>query len=235
MLVGWESYRGAQRRTNNDAAAVGYAGKQVLAMLVDAAERGLPRENGQGLARHWAKTIVSRAIQGELPITTAGLVALMREEQRQLRHRYLLEIASFCLALIDQPSRQIQLLAIGDCLAGIRSKEGEIKWLHGPHNLISQEGQVITLAQAADTGQRHLLTRSLNAKRFKAPDCCHSILPQGADLLIASDGYWYECLQQGIPFGQVSDDASLLTLTAEEGSPHQVADCQNLFVIQRCA
>ncbi|MFV0455629.1 MAG: PP2C family protein-serine/threonine phosphatase [Pseudomonas sp.] len=225
MQVGWISHQGLQRRSNNDAAAVGRKGGYLLAMLVDAAEQG----NGQALARHWARTVIGTALAAELPPDTASLIRLMRAEQQQLRRHYLHAIASYCCALIDLQHRQLHLLQVGDCLAGIQRHDGNIDWLTRPHNL---KEQLIWQDYTLDTpNNRHLLTRSLNARRFYSPECQTVTLPPDVGLILCSDGYWYEHLQQGVGLEEVEDDASMLRLGLAEPGLWQQTDSDNLFTI----
>jgi serine/threonine protein phosphatase PrpC len=60
---------------------------------------------------------------------------------------------------------------------------------------------------------RHILTRSLKAKRFTQPDVIPFEVGQGS-IILATDGYWVEHLIEHVPFNQLADDASYLVLFA---------------------
>lgn len=225
MQIGWISHQGLRRRSNNDAAAVGRKGDYLLAMLVDAAEQG----DGQALARHWARAVIGTALAEELPPDTVRLIRLMRAEQQQLRHHHLHAIASYCCALIDLQRRQLHLLQVGDCLAGIQRRDCNIDWLTRPHNL--KEQLIWQDYPSATQNNRHLLTRSLNARRFCPPECQTVTFPPDVELMLCSDGYWYEHLQQGVGLEEVEDDASMLRLGLGEPGLWPQTDSDNLFTI----
>lgn len=226
MRVEWTSRQGLRTRTNNDAAAVGCKGGRLLAMLVDGAERG----EGQALARHWATSIVADALMADEPPEASALVRLMQARQRELRQRYLHEVASYSCVLLDLQSLRLDVLHVGDCLAGVRQADGHIDWLTSPHTLSGQPFYSST-PQASDPASRHLLTRSLNARRFCTPEHLVTTLAPGAELLLCTDGYWYEHLQQGVALLQVHDDASELRLLPGAMSVIQAPGSDNLFII----
>lgn len=208
MNITWHSHQGQQRRSNNDAAAIGYVQHCLLAIVVDAAEKS---HRGQAFARHWANTIIQKAANSEAYTSPELLIALMHQEQKQLRHQYLHDIASYCLLRMELDSGDFQLLNIGDCQAGIQHN-GIVNWLVEPHQV-----------------NQHLLTRSLNAKRFLRPDIIESTLNANDQLLLCSDGYWYEHLQEGIPEKQLADDASVLNISHGLQHLDMITDANNLF------
>lgn len=228
MPISWMSRQGQRTRTNNDAAAVGHKDHYLLAMLVDAAEQG---SNGQGLAQHWAQTIVRAALSDKQPPDITSITHLMREQQRELRHHYLYEIASYCCVLLNLQSRQLHILYTGDCLVGTHQANGRIDWLTTPHTLSNQPPYSQMPPATVTAEQRHLLTRSLNARRFCAPDSYTTVLEPAASLLLCTDGYWYEHLKQGVDLQQLQDDASVLSLTLGEPTTRKQTDCDNFFII----
>lgn len=226
MRVEWTSQQGSQTRTNNDAAAVGRKGNCLLAMLVGGAERG----EGQALARHWAISIITDALAADEPPEASALVRLMQARQRELRQHYLHEIASYCCVRLDLNSRRLDVLHVGDCLAGVCQPDGQIDWLMIPHTL-SRQPFYHSTPQASDPASRHLLTRSLNARRFCAPEHRVTMLATGTELLLCTDGYWYEHRQQGVALSRVHDDASELRLSPGAMRVIQAPDSDNLFII----
>lgn len=221
MQVGWISRQGKARLSNNDAAAFGRKGDYVLAMLVDAAERG----DGQGLARHWSRTVIDAALGEAQQPSREGLVGIMRAEQQRLRQDYLHAIASYCCVLIDLQQQLLHVAHVGDCLLGIQRPGELINWLNRPQNL--QEQAIWPGAASGINESRHLLTRSLNARRFCSPDWQMTHLPFGARLLLCSDGYWHEHLRSGTNLQSINDDASMLSLEYGEPAIELQSDCDN--------
>ncbi|HBO6306572.1 MULTISPECIES: hypothetical protein [Pseudomonas] len=224
MRIGWISHQGTERQSNNDAAAIGRKDHYVLAMLVDAAEKG----DGQGLARHWSRSVIAAAMGATQQLDPAGLISIMRAEQQLLRHHHLHAIASYCCALIDLQHQLLHIVHVGDCLLGIQRHGEAIDWLTRPHNVQDQ-----TIWPGATSGiqeSRHLLTRSLNARRFCPPDWLTTDLPRDVRILLCSDGYWHEHLHAGVDLQSVLDDASVLSI--EPGAPdiQQQTDCDNFAV-----
>lgn len=222
--IDWISRQGRRTRSNNDAAAVGQKDHYLLAMLVDAAEKG----DGQALARHWAQTIVRNALATNKPPSTASLLDIMRVEQHKLRHQHLHAVASYCCALIDLRLQQLHLLHVGDCRAGIRQNGDHINWLTRPHDLSQQPIWPASYTQASQ--YRHILTRSLNAKHFYTPECQTIPFPADASLVLCSDGYWYEHRQLGVALRKVEDDTSILALQPNK-STRAPMNSAGLFII----
>lgn len=222
--IDWSSHQGRRTRSNNDAAAVGRKGHYLLAMLVDAAEKG----DGQALARHWAQIIVRNALAANEPPSTASLIDVMRVEQHKLRHQHLHAVASYCCALVDLRLEQLHLLHVGDCRAGIRQNSGHIDWLTRPHDLSQQPIWPASYAEASQ--YRHMLTRSLNAKRFYVPECQNIPFSTDTSLVLCSDGYWYEHQQLGVALQEVDDDTSILALQPNKPAPAPTIS-EGLFII----
>ena len=70
MNITWTSRQGRERRSNRDAAAIGYAGSYLVAVVVDAAERvvdGLlitsTNNKGKRLAQYWADSCLCGLIE----------------------------------------------------------------------------------------------------------------------------------------------------------------------------
>ncbi|QEU01940.1 hypothetical protein FOB65_00970 (plasmid) [Pseudomonas oryzihabitans] len=223
MRIEWLSRQGKERSSNNDAAAIGYKGNHVLALVVDASDKA----NGQAFSRHWATTIVKTAMEHSRPLDIGLLEQVMWAEQRQLRSTYLHTSASYCCALIDLGTRTIDVRYVGDCMFGTQAAQTPIQWVLTPHTLYHQAAQMGVQDVSAES--RHILTRSLNARRYCEPGRTSMGLPD-ARLIICSDGYWNEHLTFGIDLDQLSDDASVLSL--DPGAPALIdnSDCQNIRV-----
>tara|TARA_R100001480_G_scaffold145935_2_gene144327 strand:- start:2073 stop:2633 length:561 start_codon:yes stop_codon:yes gene_type:complete len=181
------------------------------------------------LARHWVTKITSRAVEESQSITADELTSVMQQEQAELRHQYLLEIASCTVALIDTKTRTLDLLSIGDCQAGFQLEAGSFNWLTTCHSLSNQIPSCGTKNINAGCHD-HVVTRCINAKRFIAPDIYNFTLPQNAQFVLATDGYWREHLENKVPLDQVSDDASALTLDFGVSPSAAATEADNLFL-----
>lgn len=223
MRIGWTSRQGRARLSNNDAAAFGRKDHHVLAILVDAAEKG----DGQGLSRHWSRTVIDAALGDAQQLSLTRLVGIMRTEQQRLRRHYLHAIASYSCVLIDLQQQLLHIAHVGDCLVGIQRPAEAINWLSRPQNL--QEQAIWPTGASGVEETRHLLTRSLNARRFHSPSCLTTDLALDAQLLLCSDGYWHEHLQSGTDLQSVNDDASVLSMGYGEPTIELESDCDNFW------
>lgn len=226
MQARWFSQQGRERARNSDAAALGQLDQHLLAVLVDGAEKG-PR--GAELAGHWAG-VVLQALSEASARSPAAVHACLKQEQAQLRHGFLRDIASYCMVSLDLKTLAAQVWHCGDCRVGLRLQT-ETRWLTTPHILASQPG--LPPPRSSEEQDRHeqQLTRCLNAKRFSAPEHQVFSLHQGQALLLGTDGYWQEHLEAGIPLHCLRDDASLLTLPVGSGPLDQInqaSDADNL-------
>lgn len=226
MRASWFSRQGGERTRNSDAAAVGQQDQHLLAVLVDGAEKG-PR--GAELARHWAD-VVLQALAEASARSPAAVHARLKQEQAQLRHGFLRDIASYCMVSLDLETLAAQVWHCGDCRVGLRLQT-DTRWLTTPHILAQQPG--LPPPRSSEEQDRHeqQLTRCLNARRFRAPDYQALTLQQGQALLLSTDGYWQEHLETGTPRRCLRDDASLLTLPVGSGPlahVEQASDTDNL-------
>lgn len=226
MRASWFSRQGHERGRNSDAAAVGQQDQHLLAVLVDGAEKG-PR--GAELARHWADVVLQ--VLAEASARSQAMVHVrLKQEQAQLRHGFLRDIASYCMVSLDLVTLETQVWHCGDCRVGLRLQT-ETRWLTTPHILAQQPG--LSPPRSSEEQDRHKqqLTRCLNAKRFSPPEHHAFLLQRGQTLLLSTDGYWQEHLKAGTPRHCLRDDASLLTLPFGSGSLDQIdqaSDIDNL-------
>ena len=234
MQINWSSRQGSQRHSNNDAAGVGIGRDFYVAVLVDAAENNCTDPSvAQKFARHWCQLVVEQALRLNQPLNMTYLMQLLQNEQRQLRHKYLHEVASYCAAIIAPDTGVFSILYCGDCLAGVidNTVGPEATWLHQPHTLLHHYNDltVISTSTSHAGGRpppqklRSTLTRSLSAKQFDQADTLNGVLPPGHSLMIASDGYWAQ---------DSEDDISSISLTAGALNIQSNTDCDNLFVTQ---
>ncbi|EWH02961.1 protein phosphatase 2C domain-containing protein [Halomonas sp. BC04] len=227
MRASWFSQQGGERARNSDAAAVGQQDHYILAVLVDGAEKG---SRGAELARHWADVVLQALI--EVPVgSPESLLARLKQEQAQLRHAFLHDIASYCMVSLDVATLTAQVWHCGDCRVGVRHVS-ETRWLTTPHILALQPG--LPLPRSSEDRGRHeqQLTRYLNARRFRAPDYQSLTLQQGEMLLLSTDGYWQEYMEAGTSPHCLRDDASLLVLPVGFENLYQIdqeSDADNLY------
>ncbi|MCH4562332.1 hypothetical protein MKP05_04190 [Halomonas sp. EGI 63088] len=174
MRARWFSQQGRDRARNSDAAAVGQLDQHLLAVLVDGAEKG-PR--GAELAGHWAEVVLQALAEASARSPTA-VHACLKQEQAQLRHGFLRDIASYCMVSLDLKTLAAQVWHCGDCRVGLRLQT-ETRWLTTPHILAQQPGLPSSRSSQEQDRQEHQLTRCLNAKRFRAPDYHVFWLQQG--------------------------------------------------------
>jgi serine/threonine protein phosphatase PrpC len=226
MRARWFSQQGRERGRNSDAAAVGQQGQHLLAVLVDGAEKG-PR--GAELARHWADTVL-QALAEAAALSQAMVDSRLRQAHAQLRHDFLRDIASYCMVSLDLETLAVHVWHCGDCRVGLRHPT-ETRWLTTPHILAHQPGLPSSRSPEEQERREQQLTRSLNARRFRAPEYQVFSLQQGQALLLCTDGYWQEHLEAGTPRHSLRDDASLLTLPVGPGPLDQIdqaSDTDNL-------
>ena len=156
---------------------------------------------------------------------------MMRSVHTKLRHRFLHDIASYIAVLVDRDNGQAWCLFCGDCRLGMKTdKVDGIRWITNVHTVANATGELLALTESTNPA-RHTLTRSLNAKRFAAPDVIDlDPLSHGQSWILCSDGFWAEHLGNDIPLGQQSDDASYLEISQTLPAGLQRTDCCNYSV-----
>ena len=198
--------------------------------MVDAAEsRQSGGNQARELAHYWSQFLARAAMSLAFPVDAIQLDKLMRQEQAILRHRYLHEIASYCLVVLNPDSGQYQVFHCGDTLAGITVSPEAIdgvQWLYPPHTLTQQYAAIgsspVTQCVNGESGSTSpVLTRCLNSRRFHCPDTLHGTLDSEISMVIASDGYWDK---------NTDDDSSVILIRSGQQSVQSDSDCDNLFV-----
>lgn len=227
MRLDWFSKTGARRACNCDAACYGVTDLFLAVAIVDAAEGA----KAQAFAKHWAYMLVAAVDTCGSVREPKGLIHNLQKAQSELRHTFLHEFASYALAILDLRSNEGVLLAAGDCRA-CTGQQGDSSllnkdWLNRPHTAdrqISEMGEPYSV----ESGLEHILTRSINAKRFVAPDAIPFSIRQGQQLILATDGYWRESPKHAN--SPKSDDSSALYLTWGGGTLeiHVESDTDNL-------
>ncbi|MBB1487539.1 hypothetical protein [Oceanospirillum sediminis] len=229
MEVDWFSRQGNERKSNNDAAVIAMNEGYCIAVLTDASERG----NGSSLARYWSETVVSTLHMADGPIQELGVIDILKELHRTLKYRFVLELASYCLLIIDHKLKLATSYHVGDCIAIHHCHHDGSTQLTPPHRLSEET----SLQSGQSLANGHTLTRSLKAKRFLAPDIKQCSF-QSSDhettkFTLSSDGFWYEHLMEQTEIDKLADDASLLSIVLANGetSISQQADNNPLIIL----
>lgn len=233
MQINWVSQTGRERAHNCDLACCCVAENLIVMGLVDAAES----QKAPAFANHWAKTIVAAAYNIGFNPDSTGIVDILSKAQKIQRHSYLNEIASYCLVVVDRCSGEGIVLSAGDCLVGLAGasahQDYDVKWINSPHTA-DVPLKALGEPTAATSDFQHLLTRSINAKRFTEPETNMFWISTGSKLILASDGYWRERESDtNTEFTNTTDDASCLTLTwrTQDLAINQKTDTENLLIL----
>lgn len=228
MYWQWNSRKGNERQSNNDAVAVINGKTFFFAMLVDAVEKS---DKSNQFACFWAKTIVSSILSMGTHPSTEDLLNIMRNTQKHLRHQFLHETASYTALIYNKMSQEAQVIACGDCRLGV-DVSGGINWLTKIHTLMTAFDYSLGDVKK-DLMTRHTLTHTLNARRFIQPEIVSINGLKNEQWLLCSDGYWAEHLDENISWEQLQDDASCLTISMNKLSTQQDnSDCENYFFLE---
>jgi len=224
MFWQWNSQKGRERQSNSDAVAVINGRTFFFAMLVDAAEKS---NKSNQFARYLTERVASSVLELKTTPSSADLLNIMRNTQKQLRYHFLQETASYIVLVYDKNAEKGLVLSCGDCRLALLSSD--IKWLTKTDTLLTafdeSQGHV-----KKELMTRHTLTSSLNAKRFASPKVITIGALNGKQWILCSDGYWAEHIDEKISWEKLKDDASCLTI-ATEGllSEQSISDCENCF------
>lgn len=225
MKLSWRSRKGNQSRTNNDAMGCYQDSDYLVAVVVDASEKG-PEGAGHALARFWATELIS-TIQSELEkgseLSSRMLFHQIKAAHPKLRPQHLCAIASYTVLSFNKHTEELLILYCGDCLVAIESPSGELQWLIEPHHCSRQQG----LEGALFTESRNILTRCLKARRFEVPTIKQSSLCSLNKVLICTDGYWAEHLGSQQGWSNLEDDASVLLVSPSENGFESVTESNN--------
>lgn len=224
MFWRWNSRKGNERESNNDAVAVINGKTFFFAILVDAVEKS---DKSNQFACYWAETIASSVLSAGACPSTDDLLNIMRNTQKQLRHQFLHETASYIALIYNKDTQESQVLVCGDCRLGLVSSD--TKWLTKTHTLLTVFDDSLGDVKK-DLVTRHTLTHSLNAKRFVQPEIITVDDPKDGHWVLCTDGYWAEYIEEETAWEQLRDDASCLIISMSE-LPNQLSssDCNNCF------
>lgn len=245
MEISWTSRQGRRRRHNSDAAAIGYCDDYLVATIVDAAEKEAngkvltgTNERGERLAQHWAISSTAAILGAGLVNDVEGIIAQLAEHQKILRNDFLHDIASYGVLIINGESGAMKWIFTGDCRLGLQSNAGKIEWVNSPHRLENAELYQRAADHAGKTQPgsekqiaQHMLTQSLNARRFVLPEVIELSLAEDTRVLAATDGFWCEHIFRGVEFGNLEDDASWLKIAKGSRTLHETTDTPNFHQI----
>lgn len=215
----WHSKKGSACQENRDACGVFETDAYTFFIVADASPRG---ERGTQFNSCWISQVLNH-LSHELP-SEASVLAALRAGQKHLRaERFIAERASYIAIVLSRDTRDIYVFFCGDCSLGMRALDGGIKWLTQPHTLNRALGE---LGIDADTSKRHIVTRTLNAKRFDAPEV--RVIPSTSSriLVLATDGFRYP---ETDDTGNPTDDYSALFIGGNLESNPTTTNA-NLFV-----
>ena len=162
------------------------------------------------------------------------VITLLKALQKELRKEYLLNIASYLILLVPKGAADIkaQVIHCGDCRLGTRLSDGSIIWQTNVHTAANPEGLWFSENDCSKP-DRHILTRSLNARRFHTPDVQQLSFSDATRWLLCTDGYWAEHLLAKKSWLKLEDDASCLKISKQKLTSTQNSDYQNLWVMRK--
>lgn len=216
--VQWLTQRGTKTADNRDYAGVGIKPDKLLGVVVDGSTKG---EKSGEYAAAIVRNIVDWFVETKEPILEKSIIQQLRINYEQLREHFPNCSASVLIVVIGS-EEDILVMHVGDCILGRLDDEHKIVWYTDPHTLANALKKM-RLDELATTPARHLLTRSLRAREFMAPEVTFlNQLP--GDYLLATDGYWADLVpaeqfkfRKGHFAGHknVRDDCSVLHLKIE--------------------
>ena len=217
----WHSVQGSACTENRDACGVYQCAAYTFSVVMDTAPRGA---NGARFNATWLGN-VREQLRPELP-SERSILAIFREAQRHLRiERLFDEKASYIATLIPRGAKSALAFSCGDCSLGFRSPDGAIEWLTKTDTLLNAYED---LGIRADASNRHIVIRTLNAKKFRAPTVSTVTRSAPGSWVLATDGYRYPDDDET---GHPMDDRSFLLVG--KGMPEETNSAHaNLFV--RC-
>lgn len=245
MDITWNSRQGRCRKTNSDAVAIAYSEQYLIVIIVDAAEKNIDRRlvggrshKGKRLAQYWADSCLADLISTAAYQDEGTLISLLHTKQKLLREHYLHDVAAYGALVINTHTTKFNWWFTGDCRLGLKPDGGEINWLGTPHRLensplikVGNTSAIKTKANAL--AAKHILSQSLNARRFARPERLSSKIPAMQSIVIATDGYWCKHLLTATAIKNLEDDASLLTIKPGPQRLKLETDTPNLFVMYR--
>lgn len=215
----WRSKQGSACVENRDACGVFETDTYTFFVVVDTSPRG---ERGTQFNACWISQVLDY-MGPELPSKAFVLSALLAAQKHLRTEHFFTERASYIAILLPRDTQDIYVFSCGDCSLGVQTSDGSIEWLTRPHTL---NRALEELGVDTETSKRHIVTRTLNARRFEAPEVC--VIPSNPSGLwvLATDGYRYP---EADDTGHPTDDCSALLIgSGLENNP--TSAYANLFV-----
>ncbi|HED6242077.1 TPA: hypothetical protein R5X36_004250 [Enterobacter sichuanensis] len=215
MVIEWNSQTGSQRTCNHDSAACFVYDEYLVAIIVDAAEKG---SQGQAFSCYWSQKVLTLLKKNSSQLQNPdAVISCLKTVHLTLRKTFLKEVASYSIVIIDRISRNGYLITAGDCRVRLNDT-----WLNAPHRLSAFLPQLYE--QTSST-----LTRRLVVRRFSQPEVIPFVWPPEERLMLCSDGFW-EC--EGTN-KQGEDDCSFLRITESQETLAitSCSDTENFFCL----
>lgn len=234
MQIKWVSQKGKQRKFNNDAVAILYMGGFLVVVIADAAEKNINRQVNCGsnahekrLACYWVESCITAISDDKVTLTDKNkLFEILAGLQKKLKFYYLHDIACYGVLIVDCNKNIADWYYVGDCLLGREDESGHLNWLHRPHRISE------LLEEPLEPSDKYILTKSLNARRFTYPDhLALGKIDKGSGLVLATDGYWCEYLQDSTAIEDLEDDCSVLKIKYGNKLLISKTDTENIFCL----
>jgi hypothetical protein len=224
-IIQWDSRRGRESKHNCDAGGVVVRDHFTFAIVTDAAE-------GKGVvpasyASDWVKNILN-IIAGETDINPRSVIEIMKKAHSSLRRRYINERACYGALLFDHASEIAVAYSCGDCRVGRQIGEEPPEWFSTVHSKVNWNGTPFQQWHA-EHPDRHIVTQTLNPRRFEPPEQRGMPFIPGASWVLATDGFWIEHQMLGVGLEELEDDSSLLRITNGADIREIVSDCGNWY------
>lgn len=215
--IKWRSKPGTLTDDNRDYCGVGLRDDAALSVVLDGST-SCPT-SGE-FAREIARCLIDWFTAAGR-VTVEAITDRLREIHGDLSVAFRRDSASLVIALIDNAGT-VQLLHVGDCLAGICEGGAAVEWSIKPHTLTNALDD-LPVSDIAKSRLRNRLTRSFRSRGFMAPTVAELTLRDDQALVLATDGFWAALdaeaqarvlLDDDLPrtSGQLQDDCSALLL-----------------------
>lgn len=205
----WHTRKGQTREVNQDAGGLYIGPRQMVAVVVDAAELGLFCAK---YSRYWVKKILE-AVQKYDFITYEVLIAEMHAiHATQSEVGFTVEIAAYAILVLDDENGS-WAVNCGDCRIGNFMTPGKVEWLTPVHTAANFLGEEFTQSHA-EMPRRHKITRKLRVRKFDTPALTQLDKIDSGCWLLGTDGYWinHSFRTESNEAHSEEDDASLLIL-----------------------
>ena len=226
---GWQSRRGNARSINCDGGVVSISRNCMVAAIFDGVGQTQPV---QSYVQFWMRYFAKAALR-----LARFSVQMFRHfiEQGQYLGRasgYFWETLAYAAIVFDFEAHKAWAISCGDCRVGGLCSDGTIDWLTPVHTGANAFGEPFE-RENARLNQRHLLTKSLNTRRFCEPAILDIEISQAESAVLATDGFWLEHRLLGVAVDELEYDASIWVPHASREMRSDFIDRAN-FILYRC-